>query len=1198
MARLEDLTPGARVTGVVAGQAVTVVQVQWHGNQAVTLTYRDDAGHVADQLVYRDDEAALAVDDAGRAWSFTADGALFRLVSEARRIELAYLFDPLLAVTTSNVMPLPHQITAVYEEMLTRQPLHFLLADDPGAGKTIMAGLLVKELMIRGDVKRCLIVCPGVLVDQWQDELHEKFHLRFDIVTRDMVAATHSGNPFLERNLLIARLDHLSRNEEMQARLAQSEWDLVICDEAHKMAAHYFGNEIRETKRYKLGRMLGDLSRQLLLMTATPHSGKPEDFDLFMALLDGDRFAGRLHAKKKDEVHGARDMMRRLSKEQLRTMDGRPLFPERRAYTVNYALSEPESYLYNAVTEYVRNEMNRAEKVAEEEGGGRRMAVGLALTTLQRRLASSPAAIHESIKRRIKRLEGKLGEARIAARAAAASERMLAAAQTIGQTAGDGADGLGGVAVATLPAVDIEDWDDVDEMPDDELEELEEEVVDLASASRTIAELEAEIATLKRLEQAAATVRASGMDRKWEQLSGLVQERAEMFDVNGQRRKLIIFTEHRDTLDYLVGKLTTVLGRPEAVVAIHGGLGREARREAQEYFTQDKDAIILVATDAAGEGINLQRAHLMVNYDLPWNPNRLEQRFGRIHRIGQTEVCHLWNLVAHETREGQVFQRLLEKLDEQRKALGDRVFDVLSDSGVFADAPLRDLLIEAIRYGDKPEVRRRLFEQVDTAVGSNLNKVIAERALAHDVMGMGDVERIREEMEKAEARKLQPHFIRTFFAEAFARLGGKMSKREAGRYEITHVPADVRNAAAQLGAGVPVLKRYERVTFDRGAVNLPGKPTAEFVCPGHPLLDATIDVVLQRHRTLLKEGAILVAEGDGRTEPRALVYLEHAIQDGRLTPSGERRVVSKRFEFVEVGRDGAARLAGYAPYLDCRPITADERRLMASLLTEPWLAEGLEAKGMDYAIRHAVPAHLDEVKRHTLDRVARTEAAVKDRLTREINYWDRRAEQLKEQELAGKQPKLNSGKARQRADEMAERLKRRTAELAQERQLSPLPPLVVGGALVVPAGLLSSLRPEPKPTPGTTPEDTTISERIAVDAVMAIERELGYEPSEMDHCNPGYDILSKDPIKQKLRFIEVKGRVAGAPTVTVTRTEILTALNKGEDFTLALVAIEGGTAAKIHYLSNPFEGEPETYFETTSVNYDWKKLTSRAKEPS
>ena len=225
-------------------------------------------------------------------------------------------------------------------------------------------------------------------------------------------------------------------------------------------------------------------------------------------------------------------------------------------------------------------------------------------------------------------------------------------------------------------------------------------------------------------------------------------------------------------------------------MTIHGGMAREERRKVQEAFTQDTDVLVLVATDAAGEGINLQRAHLMVNYDLPWNPNRIEQRFGRIHRIGQTEVCHLWNLVAEDTREGQVFQRLFDKLDEQRKALGGQVFDVLGEA--FRGRALRDLLIEAVRYGEQPEVKAELNEVVDATVGDALREVVHERALVSDVMTAADVERIRDEMERAEARKLQPHFIRSFFLEAFALLGGAIREREPGRFEITHVPAELR----------------------------------------------------------------------------------------------------------------------------------------------------------------------------------------------------------------------------------------------------------------------------------------------------------------------------------------------------------------------------------------------------------------------
>ncbi len=330
---LEDLQPDASVRGILPDALVTVVSVTWHGSDALTLVYRGPSGRVADEILYRHDEARLEIVESGRPWSFDGDGAQYRLVSEAHRIRLAHLFDPVLAVHTSLVDPLPHQITAVYEAMLPRQPLRFLLADDPGAGKTIMAGLLIKELIARGDLKRCLIVCPGSLVEQWQDELTRKFQLPFEILTNDKLEAARTGNWFLENPLTIARLDKLSRNEDVQDKLSAPDcrYDLIVCDEAHKLSATFFGGEVKYTQRYRLGQLLSSLTRHFLLMTATPHNSKEEDFQLFLALLDGDRFEGKF----RDGVHQVEvsDLMRRMVKENLLKFDGRPLFPERIAYT-------------------------------------------------------------------------------------------------------------------------------------------------------------------------------------------------------------------------------------------------------------------------------------------------------------------------------------------------------------------------------------------------------------------------------------------------------------------------------------------------------------------------------------------------------------------------------------------------------------------------------------------------------------------------------------------------------------------------------------------------------------------------------------------------------------------------------------------------------------------------------------------------
>jgi superfamily II DNA or RNA helicase len=416
--------------------------------------------------------------------------------------------------------------------------------------------------MIRGDLHRCLIVSPGNLVEQWQDELRQRFHLVFEILTNDRIEASASGNPFTEMPLCIARLDKLSRDERAREKLQQTEWDLVIVDEAHKMSATFFSGEVKYTKRYQLGQMLGGLTRHLVLLTATPHNGKEEDFQLFLALLDQDRFEGRF----RDGVHkvDVSDIMRHLVKEQLYKFDGTPLFPERLAYTANYQLSSLETELYRAVTTYVRQQFNRADAL---QNNGRKGTIGFALTTLQRRLASSPEAIYQSLRRRRERLQQRLQEAK---QAKPQSDRQ-APIELFQQ----------------LPLLEMDDLDDLDDAPTAEVEEIEERVVDQASAARTIAELEVEIARLTELEQLAYRVRTQGSDRKWEELASLLQNNAEMFDAEGHRRKLVIFTEHRDTLNYLEERIRTMLGQVEAVVTIHGGLNREVRMRLKGEHIHD-----------------------------------------------------------------------------------------------------------------------------------------------------------------------------------------------------------------------------------------------------------------------------------------------------------------------------------------------------------------------------------------------------------------------------------------------------------------------------------------------------------------------------------------------------------------------------------------------------------------------------------
>ena len=1163
MLKLEDIKKDALINGIEPGQVVRVVTTEPIGDNALTAYYRTADGRLLERMLFRTDEANLSLAEAGRPWGFDAPGADFKLATEAYRINLAHLFDPMMAVHTSNVDPLPHQIIAVYESMLPRQPLRYVLADDPGAGKTIMAGLFIRELLMRADAKRILIVAPGGLVEQWQDEMWEKFGLSFTVFARGQIEESHSGNPFDDFDLVMARLDQLSRNEDLQEKLRLTHWDLVVVDEAHKLSASYYGSKINKTKRFELGELLGSIARHFLLMTATPHNGKEEDFQLFLSLLDSDRFYGKF----RDGAHkvDVEDLMSRRVKEELRKFDGTPLFPERRAYTVNYKLSPFEAALYTAVTEYVTEEMNKADRLTD---GKRKGTVGFALTTLQRRLASSPEAIYQSLKRRHHRLKRRVEEEKLQQRG-------------------------GRVLAETLSWTPPEDEDDLSA---EEQESLEEELVDQATAAQTIQELEAEILILQALEEQAKEVVHSGQDRKWDELSNLLQNTPEMREAEGRQRKLILFTEHKDTLNYLAVRIRGLLGREDAVVIIHGGVKREERRKVQEIFRNDPAVRILLATDAAGEGVNLQNANLMVNYDLPWNPNRLEQRFGRIHRIGQTEVCHLWNMVASETREGDVFHRLFEKLEIEREALGGRVFDILGE--VFEEKSLRDLLIEAIRYGDNPQIRARLLRRVEGVLDTDHIRAVIERnALSEEVMDEKRLFAVKEEMEKAEARKLQPYFIRAFFDQAFQQLGGELRTREPGRWEITHVPALIRERDRQITGRDrrntnSVLRRYERVCFEKQFVRLierPGAAMASLLHPGHPLMQAVTDIVLEQHRSKLKQGAVLVDPNDPGLVPKVLFIIDHSVKEG----SDQALTVSRRMQFVEIDAEGRTVHAGWAPHLDLEPIDPEDLPLLKEVLRAPWITENLEQRALVHASSASVPEHFEEVKSRRERHVDKVLAAVHERLVKEINFWQDRAIKLKTDMEAGKQPRLNYENAVRTMEELAARLQTRTAELEAMRHVVSATPVILGGALVIPAGLLAQRKGEP----GWTADAQARAEieRIAMKAVMDHERAMGHQVIDVSAQKCGWDVTSiPQPVGGKLpptRHIEVKGRASGSTTITVTRNEILYGLNQADKFILAIVLVDGDRHEGPYYIHRPFTQEPD--WAVTSINLDLGQLLEK-----
>jgi superfamily II DNA or RNA helicase len=1128
--KLNQIKAGQNLSGVEHDRIVTVVATVPQGDTALQLIYRMPDGHIKERLLSLSDEDTVQLATADRPFSFDGDAEAFKLTCEAKRIDLAFLFDPMMAVHTSNVEPLPHQITAVYESMLPRQPLRFLLADDPGAGKTIMAGLYISELIMRADARRILIVAPGSLVPQWCDELFEKFGLEFQVFSPQMQETAHGSNVFESTNQLIIRLDQASRNDELP----------------EKLGAH---------------------TRHLLLMTATPHNGKAEDFQLFLSLLDSDRFYGKF----RDGVHkvDASDLMRRMVKEELVKFDNTPLFPERKAYTVNYTLSDLEADLYEAVTRYVQLEMGKADQLE----GSRRGSVGFALTALQRRLASSPEAIFQSLKRRKERLEKRLHE----------EKNCIHDRHVFNDDLSDAPD-------------------DDDDLNAQEQETLEETLIDQATAANTIAELEAEIESLKDLEQRARQVVSSEQDRKWDELSKILQNDPEMHDANGRPRKIIIFSEHRDTLNYLYHRITGVLGNPDAVVTIHGGTHRDERRRIQTTFRSDPIVRVLIATDAAGEGVNLQNANLMVNYDLPWNPNRLEQRFGRIHRIGQTEVCHLWNLVAKETREGEVYHRLLKKLENESDSLNGKVFDILGE--VFEETSLKNLLVEAIRYGDQPEIRAKLTQKIEDALDHNhLQSLLNQNALAQEAMNAERLFAVKEEMEKAEARRLQPYFVRAFFLHAFNHLGGSAHPRESGRFEINYVPATIRERDRRImfrnrREQEPILKRYERICFDRSAIqplDRPGVSRAVLMHPGHPLMLAMSDLILEQNANLLRQGTILVDPNDEGVEPSLLFLLTHEIK------SGDDSTLSRRIQFVRVAPTGEASFAGWAPHLDLEPLPESARSQIEDITHAPWLSADQENHAIALAAATLVPEHYSEVADRRIAHVDKTLNAVHERLTKEINFWQDRWLRLKEDQDAGKEVRLNLENARRTLMDLEGRMESRKKELQSMRHVVNGTPVVLGGALIIPAGLLRSRTGDKPIDPvaasfAVSAEARSRIERLAMEAVRRAEEAHGCRVVDVSADKCGWDLTSYPPSvdgkQPEPRHIEVKGRIKGAETITMTYNEVFYAFNQGDKFVLAIVLINPDDSIDgLWYVRNVFK-EPD--WGVASINYKLDDLLSRA----
>lgn len=1173
---LDDIRPGLLVSGIVPDYPVKVVAAVPMGG-SIDLFYTCPDGGTGREVLDEESVRSLRiVIKEGVGPKFDADSDEFRLAAEALRIKYAALYDPMSAVYSSDIDPLPHQIRAVYEDMLPKVPLRFLLADDPGAGKTIMAGLYIKEMLLRSAAERVVIVCPGGLAEQWRDELSDKFNLDFEVFQPPMLDLSRSGNPFREHDRLIVRMDQAARSDEYRTMLSEVSWDIAVVDEAHRMSAHYKNvyGETDYTKRFRLGEILARTAENYLLMTATPHSGKEDDFQLFMTLLDPDRFAGRYEPKRHRGTDTA-GLMRRMVKEDLLTFDGKPLFPERRAETVAYELSEGEKALYKSVTEYVRDGMNAANRIMQTDGR-RGNSIGFALTVLQRRLASSPEAILRSLERRRDRLSELL-------------ERIDAHPDMAAEILNDDGDRYGGMDMDSFDDM----WDETDEAGQGRLELDVEQITDAVTGARTREELANEIVWLDRLVAQAAEVRASGRDAKWTQLSDILHERVLNAGTSETPHKMIVFTEHRDTLNYLRDRIATMLGRLEAVETIHGGMDRAERKRVQERFVSNPATRILVATDAAGEGLNLQRADLMVNYDLPWNPNRIEQRFGRIHRIGQKRVCWLWNLVAKDTREGEVYGKLLTKIETMGKAYSGRLFNVLGDGGAFDGNSLKDLMVEAIRYGDRPDVQARLDQVIDQGVSQGLRDLVNDRSAHPERYSKLDVDEVRKLMERTRERKLQPGYISAFFLDAFRRLGGTARKRERNRWQVTHVPACVRAKADMLNRRHGVADAYERVTFDPSAEHMAGRPDALLVAPGVPLLDAVDELVIERYGGCLDSGTVFVDRTDSQPDgPLLMTAAEQTITDSMGRP------VSRHFDYLQIdGQDGLS-LSPAPPYLDYDAPQPNEKETIDGLLRMPWVRADHDSAMRAYVYSHGTKPRLAELQANKDEERGHVLRQVRGRLNAEIEYWYQQYNRCVEDERHGKRGRnMNSSIALKRAHEYEQRLEMRERELSGAARLHAKPAMVRGLALIVPSRML----PQPVTPPESRPfaRNTTEVDRRAVDLTLTMERRLGRIPIEMPHNNKGFDIRSTDS-QGRAYFIEVKGRIdlPEADTFTVSANEVAFAQSQGDRHRLSIVRVSpfGVEHDRIRYVERAFDAITPSC-STRSFNEQLADYWNRGREP-
>lgn len=1051
------------VVGPKWPEPITIKKIDMRGGYVRIVATTTISNEPIDQTIPERDLAGLRAktiptDCAGDAWKVF-------LSLEAKRYRFASLYDPLLAMSASKVDPLPHQIEAVYGHVLRMPRIRFLLAHDPGAGKTIMAGLIIKELKMRKVVKRVLIVVPGHLKDQWSRELKDRFSETFTVISRDYMNARYAENAWMKENQIITSMD-FAKQEEILPSLANTEFDMVVVDEAHKMSAAMYGEKTEKTGRYKLGEALSKNSEHLLFLTATPHRGDPENFRLFLDLLRPGFFKTTSMIKESLNSRDNPLFLRRV-KEDMKDFEGKPLFVPRKVETPDILLSDPEKELYNAVSLYVKEQYNKALE------SDRKRHIGFALLILQRRMASSTHALLRSLERRRDRLKKMLEGSDEARSAKAYSE-----------------DELGDMS-------EEDRW-------------KEEEIWETLSVAENRQELEIEISTLGRLVLQAQKIINGENETKLSQLKKTLED----MNVNNAKDKILIFTESKDTLQYIERKIA---GWGYSINTIHGNMQLEERVRAESVFKNETQ--VMAATEAAGEGINLQFCHLMINYDLPWNPNRLEQRMGRIHRYGQRREVSVFNMVASDTREGQVMIRMFEKLEEIKQAMSsDKVFDVISE--ILPGKSLTQLLVDAAANArDQDEIIKDLDSKVDeehmASIKAKLGDSLATRYI--------DYTRIKETRDKAIENRLIPRYTEELFKKAFSRAGGRHHARKDGFISIDSVPYEIKSIAGhdefkkRFGT---LLRSYPKATFDKEIAFK--HPDTDFVTFGHPIFEAVLCWIEKNFSHEMQRGA---------------AFLDPNGMDGHIV-----------FQEGEV-RDGTNKIAGkqlFAHFVDARSgkVLPVQPNIVWDLEESSSTGGSVDIDGIKETVWTHVMKSLEEYSgKLQKERDRQAEIMRKygvESLSQSIRSIDNDLGDLKNRRDAGENVDIVIRIKEDKKRTYEENKKDLEENVRREQSLTMSTPVFVGIICV-----------KPRAKNGREMHNDASVEDAGMNTVIEFERNAGRNPEDVSKEKLGFDVRSIDE-NGDVRYIEVKAR-AGEGSIALTTNEWYQASQMGDSYYLYVV---------------------------------------------